>query len=298
MHGTVGLYAERMDLELRHLRALAAVVDAGSFTDAAADLGLSQAAVSRAVAGLEAVLGVPLMRRTSRTIALTPTGTQVVARARRVLAEADDLVREATTGHTRLRVGHAWSALGRYTARFQRQWAQAYAGVELILVRTNTSTGGLAEGACDVAVVRTAHDDPRFASVVVGEERRVVATAADDPLARRRSIGLDEVAARTVLVDRRTGTTTTDLWPAGTHPPVEHTSDIDDWLDRIASGRAIGITPESTAVQYRRSGVVYRPLRGVPPVLVRAMWPRHDAHPMTAAAVSMMTDLYQSRVVA
>jgi hypothetical protein len=61
----------------------------------------------------------------------------------------------ATTGHTRLRIGHAWSAMGRHTPEFQRRWAAMYPDVELQLIRTNSGTGGLAEGLCDLAVVRT-----------------------------------------------------------------------------------------------------------------------------------------------
>jgi hypothetical protein len=47
-----------MDVELRQLRFLVAIVDAGSFTDAALDLGVSQAAVSRTLAALEQSLKV------------------------------------------------------------------------------------------------------------------------------------------------------------------------------------------------------------------------------------------------
>ena len=112
-----------MDLELRHLRCLVAIVDTGSFTDAAIELGISQAAVSRTLLSLEAVLGVRLLHRTSRTCAPTTAGVQVLARARQLLVSADDLVREATTGHTRLRIGHAWSSMGRHTPEFQRRWA-------------------------------------------------------------------------------------------------------------------------------------------------------------------------------
>ena len=42
---------------------------------------------------------------------------------------------------------------------------------------------------------------------------------------------------------------------------MEHLPDIDDWLAVIASGRCVGITPESTVTQYRREGIVFRPLR-------------------------------------
>src|SRR5580692_10958935 len=147
-----------MDLELRHLRCLVAIVDSGSFTDAAIELGISQAAVSRTLIALEEVLGARLLHRTSRSITPTTAGVQVLARARHLLAEADDLVAEAASGHARLRVGHAWSAVGRHTAEFQRRWAAMHPGTELVLIRANTASGGLAEGLCDLAIVRTEVD--------------------------------------------------------------------------------------------------------------------------------------------
>jgi DNA-binding transcriptional LysR family regulator len=286
-----------MDLELRQLRCLVAIVDTGSFTDAAIELGVSQAAVSRTLLSLEQVLGVRLLHRTSRAITPTTAGVQVLAQARQLLADADNLVREATTGHTRLRIGHAWSALGRHTLEFQRRWAARYPDVELQLIRTNSSTGGLAEGLCDLAVIRTLPDERRFASAVVGQERRYCALAADDPWARRRSITLEEVRDRTVAIDRRTGTTTTttttDLWPSGTEPAVEHTTDIDDWLAVIATGRCVGITPESTVTQYRRQGIAFRALRNADPIPVWMIWRRQDPHPATHAAVALASDLYR-----
>jgi DNA-binding transcriptional LysR family regulator len=295
MHARSYLYARRMELELRHLRVLVAVVDAGSFTDGAIDLGISQAAASRTLIALEQVLGARLLHRTSRNVTPTTAGVQVLARARHLLAEADDLMAEAASGHTRLRVGHAWSAMGRHTLEFQRRWAAQYPDVELHLIRTNSPTGGLAEGLCDLAVVRIPADQKRFATAVVGQERRFCALAADDPWARRRSVSLDEARGRTILVDRRTGSTTAGLWPAGQPPAFEATQDIDDWLAIIATGRGIGITPESTAHQYRREGIVFRPLRDAPPIVVQLIWRRHDPHPSTHAAVALLTDLYRRR---
>jgi DNA-binding transcriptional LysR family regulator len=282
-----------MDLELRHLRCLVAIVDAGTFTDAAIELGISQAAVSRNLMALEQVLGVRLLHRTSRNITPTTAGVHILAQARQILAAADNLIAEATTGHTTLRIGHAWSAMGRHTREFQRRWAARYPDVELHLIRTNSPTGGLAEGLCDLAVLRTAADSNRFASAVVGYERRYCALAADDPWARRRSIKLHEVPQRTLLIDRRTGTTTPGLWPPAAQPHVQETRDIDDWLTIIAAGGGIGITPEGTTAQYRRDGVVFRPLHDAPPIAVRMIWRRHDPHPSTHAAIAMLTELYR-----
>jgi DNA-binding transcriptional LysR family regulator len=286
-----------MDVELRHLRALVAVVDAGGFTDAAADLGVSQPAVSRGVAALESALGVRLLRRTSREVVLTAAGERVLPRARRVLAEVEDLAAQARGGHGRLRVGHAWAAMGAHTVEFQRRWAAEHPDVDLHLVRTNTATGGLAEGACDVAVVRSAPGaeplDGRFEDAVVGLEARCCALAADDPLARRRQPRLADLAGRVLAVDPRTGTTTPDLWPPGQRPQVEEIHDVDDWLAVIAAGRCVGVTAESTLTQYRRQGVVFRRLRDAPPVPVRVVWWRDDPHPGTAAVVGLLAQLYR-----
>ncbi|GGX54889.1 LysR family transcriptional regulator [Streptomyces chartreusis] len=282
-----------MDVELKQLRCLVAIVDEGTFTDAAIALGVSQAAVSRSLASLERALGVRLLRRTSREVTPTGTGLRVLAHARRVLGEVDGLVREATSGHARLRMGYAWAALGRHTPAFQRRWAAAHPGTDLQLVRANSSTAGLAEGACDLSVVRRPVDDRRFDSAIVGLERRLCAVAADDPLARRRSVRLADLSGRTLVVDRRTGTTTTDLWPPDSRPAIEETHDVDDWLTVISTGRCIGMTAEATAHQYPRPGVVYRPVRDAEPIAVRLAWWRDDPHPATQAAIELLTALYR-----
>src|SRR5215469_10917557 len=112
-----------MELELRHLRCLVAIADTGTFTDAAIELGISQAAVSRNILALEKVLGVRLLHRTSRSVTPTAAGVHVLVQARQVLALADNMIAEAASGHSRLRIGHAWSAMGRHTLEFQRRWA-------------------------------------------------------------------------------------------------------------------------------------------------------------------------------
>ena len=287
-----------MDVELRHVRCLVAIVDYGGFTGAAAELGVSQPAVSRGLAALERQLGVRLLRRTSREVVPTAAGDRVLARARRLLTDVEDLIRDARGGIGRLRIGHAWAAMGEHTVEFQRRWAARHPDVELHLVRTNSPTGGLAEGACDVAVVRTAGDTPgiadgRFDDVIVGLESRYGAVAADDPLARRRQLRLADLVGRVLAVDPRTGTTTPDLWPPGSRPEVEEVHDIDDWLAVIAAGQCVGVTAESTLTQYRRQGLVFRRLGDAPPVPVRLLWWRDDPHPATSDVVGLLAELYR-----
>ncbi|MEV1250142.1 LysR family transcriptional regulator [Nonomuraea sp. NPDC050022] len=281
------------DVELRQLRCLVAIVDEGTFTDAAIALGVSQAAVSRTLASLERALGVRLLRRTSREVTPTTTGLRVVAQARRVLGEVHDLVQEAASGHGILRIGYAWSAVGRHTPAFQRRWGATHPGTDLRLVRVNSATAGLAEGACDLAVIRNPLEDRRFESAIIGLERRLCGLSAEDPLATRRSLRLADLSERILLIDRRTGTTTPELWPPGSRPATEETHNVDDWLTMISSGRCVGMTAESTAHQYPRPGVVYRPVRDAEPIAVRLTWWRDEPHPAIQAAIELLTALYR-----
>ena len=67
---------------------LVAVVDAGSISAAARELGLPRATVSRHLARLEEHLGVRLLHRTTRRLTLTRAGEELYPRARRIVAEA------------------------------------------------------------------------------------------------------------------------------------------------------------------------------------------------------------------
>ncbi|GAB4064935.1 LysR family transcriptional regulator [Angustibacter speluncae] len=282
MHDALLPYAGRMvdDVELRHLRAFAAVVAEGTFTDAAIALGTSQASVSRTVAALEARLGARLLQRTSRGAVPTAAGTRVLAHAQRVLDEVAALERVLDDGGE-VRVGYAWSALGRHTTPLQRRWAAEH-GSTLVLVQANSPTAGLVEGVADVAVTRRLLDERRFEQALVGVEPRFAAVASDDPLARRRTLVLRDFAGRTVGVDNRTGTTTPDLWPAELAPgATRETHGVDEWLTLIAAGQALGMTSEATARQHPKPGVVYRRVRDAEPVPVRLAWWR-DGRPAWA----------------
>ena len=283
-----------MSVELRELRCLVAVVDRGSFTDAGLELRISQAAVSRNLASLERKLGVRLVRRTTRRLDLTAAGERALRQARRVLAGVDELEREATNENALLRIGYAWSALGRHTVPFQRRWAAAHPGIELELVRSNTATGGLADGTAQLAILRRPPPTDGFDLVLIGLEKRVCAMAADDSWAKRRSVTLAEIAQRTVAIDAATGTTSLALWPESAPPrAIARTTDVEDWLTMISSGRAVGVSAESTGDQYRRAGIVYRPVRDAAPIPVYVAWSRADPPRDRDAVVELLVDLYR-----
>jgi DNA-binding transcriptional LysR family regulator len=284
-----------MSLDLRQLRCLVAIADCGTFTDAAIELGISQAAASRTLAGLEAELDVRLLRRTTRQVAPTPAGVRVIARARRILAEIAELERVAADKLGELHLGYAWSALGRHTTTLQRKWAEAHPQVPLIFVQSNSPNGGLSEGTAEIAVVRRPLEDSRFETVLIATEARYAAVAADDPWARRRFVRLADFAGRTVGLDFRTGTTTLDLWEPGAGPAsVRDTHSVDEWLTLIAAGQAVGMTSEATVAQHPRPGIVYRPVRDAQPMPVWLAWWRDDPPAHRSALVRLACDVYRS----
>jgi DNA-binding transcriptional LysR family regulator len=262
-----------MDPEVRQLRALLAVVEAGTFTGAADVLGVTQASVSRTVAALERSLGARVLQRTTRETSLTPVGAQVVGHARRVLEEVAAIRHACEQRRGDVRVGYAWSALGRHTTAVQRRWSESHPGSSLLFVQSGTSTAGLIDGVVDVSVLRRPVDDPRVRTALLGTERRHAAVAADDVLATRRSVSLNDFSGRTVAVDTLTGTTSEELWSSDAGPAeTRAVRGVEDWLTVIAAGQAVGISSEATAAQHRRPGVVYRPVRDAPPVPVWLAW--------------------------
>jgi DNA-binding transcriptional LysR family regulator len=89
------------DLDLRLLRSFVAVAEELHFGHAARRLYMSQPALSVQIRKLEQLVGVQLLRRTSRRVELTPAGAVLLEEARRVLVSAErafEATRRAASG--------------------------------------------------------------------------------------------------------------------------------------------------------------------------------------------------------
>lgn len=80
-------------MDLNALREFSAVIEQGSFAGAARKLNTPKSTVSKRIQDLERDLGVRLIERTTRRLRLTPEGAVVLARAERILADAEDISR-------------------------------------------------------------------------------------------------------------------------------------------------------------------------------------------------------------
>ncbi len=284
-----------MNLGTRELRCLLALDDQRSFTDAAIQLGISQAAVSRILSRLEQTVGTRLVARTTRSVSLTEAGERFAAHARRALAEIDAALDAARSQPLGIRLGYAWSALGSHTPALHRRWLERTDGAGLRLVRHNSPDAGTLDGIADVAVVRRLPSSTAgLAWVEVGTESRVCVCAADSSWGDRASVSLAEIGSRTLAVNARTGTTSAALWPAGrAESSTIETDDVDEWLDVIVSGSAVGVTSVATSHHYPRTGIRYLPIPDAPPLTVWLVWPRDTEHPLTGAFIELVTELYR-----
>ena len=86
------------DVNLNRLSVFVALVRAGSFTAAAEVLGMTKAMVSQHIARLENELGVTLLSRSTRRMALTEAGTAFHAACVRILAEAEAAIAQVGQG--------------------------------------------------------------------------------------------------------------------------------------------------------------------------------------------------------
>jgi DNA-binding transcriptional LysR family regulator len=112
------------------LRVFVRVMDRGNFSLAANDLGITPSAVSKLISRLEDRLGVRLLERSTRRLALTPEGETFLARARRIVADIEEAeaevarVRGAPRGKLRINAGTAFGlhqltpALADFLARY------------------------------------------------------------------------------------------------------------------------------------------------------------------------------------
>jgi DNA-binding transcriptional LysR family regulator len=274
-------------IELRHLRAFLAVADEGSVTRAAARLRLTQPVVSRTLAALERHLGVRLVDRSTHHLALTPEGVAFRDKAAAAVGAFDEALDAGRLRNWPLRLGHAWSAFGRYTTPLLRTWHQRYPDTPLELLRIDDRTAGLTRGEVDAAVLRGPVEAPGLVTEVLFTEARVAAVTADGPLAARATLSLADLAGGAVVLNTVSGTTTLGLWPTHARPAATLTvANTDDWLTAIAAGRGAGVSAESTASMHPHAGVAYRPLEdapAVPVLLARRDTPGHPALPKLAA---------------
>ncbi len=197
---------------LDELRAFVLAVDQGSLSAVARTLGRSSASITRAIDALEGRLGTPLLRRTTRSLALTEAGTRYLVVARRVLTDLDDAAQTTSAeldeprGVLTITAPIAFGSL--HVRPLVDEVLRAHPGLRARLVLLDRTVNVVEEG-FDVAI-RVGHlADSTLVATRVGLVRRMF-VASPAYLARAgRPRTPDDLAAHACI-------TTTALGPADT----------------------------------------------------------------------------------
>jgi DNA-binding transcriptional LysR family regulator len=142
------------NLDLTALRSFVAVAENGGVTRAAGALNLTQSAVSMQLKRLEEGLGVPLLDRSGRGVALTATGDQLLSYARRMLSLNDEVYSRMTDhafeGKISLGVPHdiVYPAIPQVLQRFTQEFPRVK--VDLVSSYTTRLKDALRDGSCDL----------------------------------------------------------------------------------------------------------------------------------------------------
>jgi LysR family transcriptional regulator, hydrogen peroxide-inducible genes activator len=191
---------------LRHLRYLAALAETKHFGRAAEACFVTQSTLSAGLKELESQLGVTLVERTKRRVMVTPLGEEVVARARRLLSEAGeivDLVRAAAeplSGPLALGVipTVAPFLLPKVLARVRK----AHPKLKLHLVEDLTARllERLNAGAIDLALIALPYRAPDIETLALGDDPFLLATPAGHPLAGHEHVDAGELDRAPLLL--------------------------------------------------------------------------------------------------
>jgi DNA-binding transcriptional LysR family regulator len=291
-----------MALRLEQLRYFAMVAEEGQITRAARKLHIAQPALSQAIAQLEADLGIELLERHPRGVALTPAGDRFLEKARIALAATNDaaLTAEALARAASrvLQVGFIGPPPIVNAPELFEAFAVANPDAELSFRELPFPTDPTGSWLADVDVA-FCHPPAHDASVLVQAvrpEARAILAPREHRIAGRGEVGAEQMLGETFIsyhpaVQRSwAGLHSLDDLRGG--PPEQLTDDRvstpAEMLKGIAGRRAITSVPASDAEAIERAlrGIVAIRVRDADPFVLSLLWRADQGNPILDALIA------------
>lgn len=168
------------------LMAIKTIAEQRSFRRAAEILGLKRSSLSHTVKGVEALLGARLFHRTTRSVSLTETGEQLLARLIPLLAEMDDVLNDVTASSQQpfgnLRISASDAAIRLLLAHVLPAFVRQFPAIDIDLAAQGQLVDIIAEGFD--AGIRLSEDVPKdMVAIAISGPLRFVTVASPDYLA-------------------------------------------------------------------------------------------------------------------
>jgi len=261
-------------MDVRQLRCFIAVAEELHFGRAAERLGVAPPALSRQISALEDELGVALLTRTTRQVAMTRAGLIMLEEAKGILVKmehASRAVREASLASGKvLRVGAIDAASSSFVPEALVTFRARFPGVEIKFVEAITTAliQMLETGKLDMALTRPPRKPTDCAFEILRVERPVVVLNENHPLAAREHLTmLDLVGEPFVVPSKRLRPYAYDLVMAyfesvGAVPNVTiEATEKPAMMSAVAAGLGMALAPDWVS-RLSFPGVTMRRLRG------------------------------------
>jgi aminoethylphosphonate catabolism LysR family transcriptional regulator len=246
-------------MHLRWFEAFYAVARTGGFTSAARALNIGQPTVSTHIRALEDRFRVELFHRRGRTIELTDIGKQLFTIMQGMFGhegEATDLLRAAQALEVgSLKIGSIRpSDVMEIAATLLKQHTNLKLAVTL--GAGPDLLDGLLKFDFDVAVIGDEPDDSRFYSQFYNRHRVLIVANVDHPLARRRSIRIEELEGQNFIL-RTSGSTTRRIFDQALHKagvkvrPIMETNNREAVNTAIIHNIGLGAISESEIIAHK-----------------------------------------------
>jgi DNA-binding transcriptional LysR family regulator len=272
-----------MNLEVRHLRVVCAIADAGSLTRAAASLGMTQPGLSAQLRRIENMLGGALFDRRQAGATPTPFGELVLARARAILPGIDGLLADtaraarAREAADRIRVGSVGAPLLGHLLLALKETLPTAEVTSRCRYSPVTLLEDLAAGRLEAAVLGD-HPDRQLPSPEglvlhpIATEPVFALLPAEHPLAGCDEVSLTQLLDEDWAAPRPDGDRTREYWSSVCHaladrpPHVPYEAEGRQLVEVVRAGLAVSLC-QATFIEV--PGVAVRPLAGNP------LWYRH-----------------------
>ncbi|MEU7146264.1 LysR family transcriptional regulator [Nocardia sp. NPDC046473] len=230
------------NIELRHLRAYVALCEEANYTRAAVRLHLSQPVLTRTIQQLERHIECRLIERTSRRFELTEEGAELLAHARRILADVDTIIAQLPS-RAAIEMGFAWLPPATWLAPTRRRYEAL--GGRITLRRIDDPLAALEARSIDVAIYRGETQLPgHLESRMIATEQRILAVAVNSPLATATDLRWADLAGYPLVVNAVSGTTHAE---SGDHRdpnrPIITCQNFEEWIELVAANRATVAPP-------------------------------------------------------
>jgi LysR family transcriptional regulator, regulator for metE and metH len=258
-----------MNLEIRHLKLVAAIAETGSVTRAGIRLHLTQSALSHQLRDAEEQLGATLFELKSGNMTPTAAGCRLLQTARTVLGElqraeaeiqkdgtAKGLIRISTQCHT------AYHWLPPRLILFQKQFPEVE--VQLVIEATNNPFEALLDGKLDLAIVHEPVRNRKIRYLPLFEDEVLIVVPPRHRLSAKSCVAPEDFATETILLyspKEESTLLTKILEPAGIRPRrIQEVTLTEAIIEMVLGGLGIAALPRWTVVPQLASGA----LIGVP----------------------------------